>query len=353
MTRPNCSLTRNHSSIVQPWPPCSTAWRPPFSRAPAPPRGSARRPPRAAARRAAPPPARADQDLLDEPARARLQLALGVGELVVAAAGRGRASSSRVRSWSGGGSPALRAARARPPCFGRSARTVPAAGCGGRRSADGSSRAPASRRGRSPRCAPASASARPQVGEPGRRRARRIVRSRRSRSRSTAVGRGRAPARASRPRRAAERSGSGVTESQELGANARGASACRLTATDYKVRIGASHDARDPIAAPAAPRLIAAALSRPASCSRSSSERIFERTWQLAGHVSQLPAPGSYITAQAGTQPVLVVRGEGDALHAYRNVCRHRGSRLLAARASAARRSAAATTAGPTGSTAS
>src|SRR5579871_5261259 len=59
-------------------------------------------------------------------------------------------------------------------------------------------------------------------------------------------------------------------------------------------------------------------------------ERIFERTWQLAGHVSALPAPGSYITAQAGTQPVLVVRGEGGALHAYRNVCRHRGSRLLA-----------------------
>jgi len=58
-------------------------------------------------------------------------------------------------------------------------------------------------------------------------------------------------------------------------------------------------------------------------------ERIFEQTWQLAGHVSQLPRPGSYLTAQAGTQPVLVVRGEGEELHAYRNVCRHRGSRLL------------------------
>ena len=58
-------------------------------------------------------------------------------------------------------------------------------------------------------------------------------------------------------------------------------------------------------------------------------ERIFERTWQLAGHVSQLPGPGSYLTAQAGSQPVLVVRGEGERLHCYRNVCRHRGSRLL------------------------
>jgi choline monooxygenase len=58
-------------------------------------------------------------------------------------------------------------------------------------------------------------------------------------------------------------------------------------------------------------------------------ELIFERTWQLAGHVSALPRPGSYITAQAGTQPVLVIRDEHGGLRAYRNVCRHRGSRLL------------------------
>src|SRR5947209_11355416 len=58
-------------------------------------------------------------------------------------------------------------------------------------------------------------------------------------------------------------------------------------------------------------------------------ELIFERTWQLAGHVSALPGPGSYTTAFAGNQPVLVVRDETGALRAYRNVCRHRASRLL------------------------
>ncbi len=56
---------------------------------------------------------------------------------------------------------------------------------------------------------------------------------------------------------------------------------------------------------------------------------IFERTWQLAGHVSALPNPGSYLTADAGDQPVLVIRDEHGDLRAYRNVCRHRGSRLL------------------------
>ena len=56
---------------------------------------------------------------------------------------------------------------------------------------------------------------------------------------------------------------------------------------------------------------------------------IFERTWQLAGHIGSLPQTGSYITARAGSQPVLVVRDEDGELRAYRNVCRHRGSRLL------------------------
>ncbi len=58
-------------------------------------------------------------------------------------------------------------------------------------------------------------------------------------------------------------------------------------------------------------------------------ELIFERTWQLAGHVSALPRPGSYLTARAGNQPVLVLRDDENRLVAFRNVCRHRASRLL------------------------
>src|SRR2546421_9953585 len=58
-------------------------------------------------------------------------------------------------------------------------------------------------------------------------------------------------------------------------------------------------------------------------------ELIFERTWQLAGHVSAVSEPGSYLTAQAGTQPVLVLRDDQHRLRAYRNICRHRASRLL------------------------
>ncbi len=64
---------------------------------------------------------------------------------------------------------------------------------------------------------------------------------------------------------------------------------------------------------------------------------IFERTWQLAGHVSDLPEKGSYITASAGSQSLIVIRGKDDELRAFRNVCRHRGRRLLGDAAGCAR----------------
>ena len=56
---------------------------------------------------------------------------------------------------------------------------------------------------------------------------------------------------------------------------------------------------------------------------------IFERTWQLAGHINDLPEPGSYVTASAGSQSLIVVRGKDGELRAFRNVCRHRGRRLV------------------------
>jgi choline monooxygenase len=56
---------------------------------------------------------------------------------------------------------------------------------------------------------------------------------------------------------------------------------------------------------------------------------LFQRTWQYAGHVADVRDAGSYLTAVAGDQPVLVLRGDDGELRAFRNVCRHRGSQLL------------------------
>ena len=87
------------------------------------------------------------------------------------------------------------------------------------------------------------------------------------------------------------------------------------------------------MATPEAPSTAGAALDarlyRDPQVAELEQERIFSRTWQLAAHVSQLSEPGTYLTTSAGREPVLVIRDEEGELRAFRNVCRHRGSRLL------------------------
>jgi choline monooxygenase len=80
---------------------------------------------------------------------------------------------------------------------------------------------------------------------------------------------------------------------------------------------------------PQTSRALPARLYRDPEIVELEQRRIFERTWQLAAHVSSLPKAGSYLTASAGNQPVLVLRDHDGTLRAFRNVCRHRGSRLL------------------------
>jgi choline monooxygenase len=58
-------------------------------------------------------------------------------------------------------------------------------------------------------------------------------------------------------------------------------------------------------------------------------ERIFRRSWQIAGHASAWDGTGSFRTVDLGGASVFVVRGEGGELRAFRNACRHRGSPLV------------------------
>lgn len=57
-------------------------------------------------------------------------------------------------------------------------------------------------------------------------------------------------------------------------------------------------------------------------------DAIFSRTWQLIGPVSRLASRGDYIATEIAGQKVFLIRAS-DGIRAFRNICRHRGARLL------------------------
>lgn len=57
-------------------------------------------------------------------------------------------------------------------------------------------------------------------------------------------------------------------------------------------------------------------------------EHVFYREWLFAIPACELDRPGAYATLQIGAYPVVITRGNDNAIRAFHNVCRHRGQRL-------------------------
>jgi nitrite reductase/ring-hydroxylating ferredoxin subunit len=56
--------------------------------------------------------------------------------------------------------------------------------------------------------------------------------------------------------------------------------------------------------------------------------KLFDRSWQFVGHVSEVPASGHWIARSVTKTPVLVWRDEENSIKAFANTCRHRNATI-------------------------
>ena len=60
-------------------------------------------------------------------------------------------------------------------------------------------------------------------------------------------------------------------------------------------------------------------------------EQIFGRCWLFIGHASQVSKPNDFVASYMGEDPILICRDSKNKLHAFLNMCRHRGNRICRA----------------------
>ena len=56
---------------------------------------------------------------------------------------------------------------------------------------------------------------------------------------------------------------------------------------------------------------------------------LFSRTWQYAGHLSQVANPGDYFSFEIAGQGLFCIRDNKNVLHTFYNVCQHRAHQIV------------------------
>lgn len=67
-------------------------------------------------------------------------------------------------------------------------------------------------------------------------------------------------------------------------------------------------------------------------------EEIFKKMWLCVGHVSRLKKPGEYFLVDVEDESIIILADENGKGHAFYNVCRHRGTRILTTESGKCRR---------------
>ena len=57
-------------------------------------------------------------------------------------------------------------------------------------------------------------------------------------------------------------------------------------------------------------------------------DMLFRQMWICAGRAEEIAAPGQFVVRELPGDNVVITRGPSGSLHAFHNVCRHRGTRL-------------------------
>ncbi|KFG90916.1 Rieske (2Fe-2S) domain-containing protein [Sphingobium herbicidovorans NBRC 16415] len=58
-------------------------------------------------------------------------------------------------------------------------------------------------------------------------------------------------------------------------------------------------------------------------------DKLLSKAWIVCGHINDIPEEHCYMKVDYGRESILIIRGEGDDIRAFYNVCQHRGTRIV------------------------
>jgi len=85
----------------------------------------------------------------------------------------------------------------------------------------------------------------------------------------------------------------------------------------------------EPLASPEAGRNLAPTAFTSPEVFELEQRQIFAKSWIHVADLDDVPAPGSFIAAQIGRTPVVILRDRDGVLRGFVNACRHRGAQLV------------------------